>query len=430
MAYINCDSSKLGKLASGIARSAVMAQIKKLALAWTVLLISNPVLAKDKAKAPKASKEAPKSSTKSIMDSIFSDIQELLPLSLNDSGFADPRNKADIESRLSHLASNADTLQNHAGQKSATFKHLAKSLSEDARKANEQFGLKHFGSAAFLITNMTNTCTSCHSRIPSLKDAPKPGDFLKKIDVEHLGIAEKVRILMVSRQFDTALDEIEKFFATSNDALAGAYHSGLLIDYLTLTLRVRPDINRAIKNIKILVDKNKEPLGLSSDLSEVFSSLDQISHLDLPKDLMAAGRMVIEKAKKDEQDSGMLPFLLVSSRYFNTFLESNPTNDLELAEVYYYLGLTASRSNASFWTSESQAMWEYSIEKAPASKWAKLSLDRLCDQITWEYSGSMGVDIPEDVEKGFITNALKVKPELAAKKKPRFSDVCPESTEM
>jgi hypothetical protein len=391
--------------------------------------ITSPGLAKEKSGNSKAKSPAPQS-TKTIMDSIFSDIQELLPLSLNEAGFADPRNKGMMEAKLGHLAENAGVLQKHAGHKTILFQHLATALAEDARKANEQYRLRHFGSAAFLVTNMTNTCTSCHSRIPALKDAPKPSDFLKKIEIDSLGIVEKVRILMVSRQFDAALTEIEKYFATSNEAIAGAYHGGLLIDYLTLTLRVKPDLDRAIKNIKLLVDRNKEPLGLSSDLNEVFSSLDMLAKQNLPKDPLAAGRAVIEQAKKDEQDSGMLPFLLVSSRYFNTYLESNPTNPQELAELYYYLGLTSSRSNASFWTSESQAMWDYAIASAPTSKFAKLSLDRLCDQITWEYSGSMGVDIPADVEKGFIATAIKVKPELTAKKNPRFSDVCPNTNEI
>jgi hypothetical protein len=89
---------------------------------------------------------------------------------------------------------------------------------------------------------------------------------------------------------------------------------------------------------------------------------------------------------------------LVASAALYGFLANHPdASPTEQAEAYYWLGVTELRISRSLWLSPADAYLEASIRSAPESGWAADAYDLLELHTLFEYQGSAGLNVPQDV---------------------------------
>ena len=123
---------------------------------------------------------------------------------------------------------------------------------------------------------------------------------------------------------------------------------------------------------------------------------------------LVIGRSLIEKAQKRMQfrmDRAGLVEYITASRFLNKFITSkaqsvnSTSDDAEVAEAYYLLGITESMVGRSYWLSQMEFYLETAVRLAPKSAFAEKAYALLEEQTVLEFSGSAGTNVPEDVQQ-------------------------------
>ncbi|NIR59423.1 MAG: hypothetical protein GWO02_07830, partial [Gammaproteobacteria bacterium] len=109
---------------------------------------------------------------RATMAQIFDSLRVLLPLSVSDDAYTDPRQRETARAALEVLATHASTLASHGQRKDAGFGHLSRYLAEDSRDIQRSFETGELERSRFLLRQLTEYCVACHARLPSPGDSP------------------------------------------------------------------------------------------------------------------------------------------------------------------------------------------------------------------------------------------------------------------
>lgn len=89
---------------------------------------------------------------------------------------------------------------------------------------------------------------------------------------------------------------------------------------------------------------------------------------------------------------------VVASSLLHRFLTTQPTDKSTLAETYYLLGLTEIAISRTSWLTEAPFFLATAIRLDPTSAVAAKAYDVLNTHILTEYTGSLGVQVPSEVQ--------------------------------
>lgn len=340
--------------------------------------------------------------TQSIMDSIFADISEVLPLSFNRQKFADPARRSKIEEHLTRLAANATRLQQHGASQDRAFEFVALSLARDAKTALRRYKAGHLDDARFTLHNMTDNCIACHSSLPEGRKFPNATRFFANINANELPPLERAQLLIVSRQFDQALDSMEQQFMAKDMDPALVPILGSFTDYIKLSITVKSDFERPKKVINYLLSRPTTPVHVRRQLQRWLTSLNDIPKtkpfdnptLKTAKELIEQGRKMMDFAR----DRDGLIYYVTADAVLQRFVRAQPDGGPAVAEAYYLLGSTSSMLEHSFWITRSDFYYETAIRLAPGAPFAPKALAQLEESLILGYTGSSGTHVPDDVE--------------------------------
>lgn len=333
------------------------------------------------------------------MAQIFESIRFLLPVSVSDEQFRNPRNKPEIRAALQSLATNSLALADHASETDAGMTFLSHALARHAVDTLELYDESRFEDAAFFLHQVTEYCIACHTKLPSTADAPIASHFLNKKDLSSLPLEERATLQVATRQFDDALASFEALFAS--ELVHPAVLIGPLTDYLTVSIRVKGDFSRPIATLEQFVQRGDLWRHLRSDIESWISSLRRFEALDGLQIELEAARRLIDEAKQlisFPADRRALINYIAASSILLRYIESHSRPDVDLSEAYYLLGLTESRFEHDYWFSQADVYLETAIRLAPQSAFAERAYVLLEEKIILDYTGSSGVYLPEDVE--------------------------------
>ena len=100
------------------------------------------------------------------MHQVFEAIAKLLPVSLDDARFRSPAEKPKIEAWLKTLAAAAGDVEQHTGARDPGFGQISRSLSRDVAEIRQRYALGRYAEAQFYVSQLTENCVACHSRLP------------------------------------------------------------------------------------------------------------------------------------------------------------------------------------------------------------------------------------------------------------------------
>ncbi|MGI9431558.1 MAG: hypothetical protein ACR2PQ_05055 [Myxococcota bacterium] len=346
--------------------------------------------------------------TRATMGDIVAELRVLLPLTASDERFAAPEHHEAVSSSLRALAAAGARLDRHGSQGDAAFGVFGHALAEDTSDALARWEAGRPGEARFLVEGLTEDCVGCHSRLAG-PSSPELGPLLlEEVDRSTLAGQEWAQLLVATRQFDAALEAYEEILSAPEGPVTRLDLESVLVDYLVVCVRVSRDLGRARETIDRVAQRADIPRYLGVMLGSWSASLEEIEARGSTGNGLEQARVLLSATYVAGVDSaGMLRIGrerliedLVASGDLYEFVASHPdATPLEMAEAYHWLGATELRIARSLWLSPADAYLDASIRAAPASEWAAASFDLLELHTMFEYEGSAGLHVPEDVRE-------------------------------
>jgi hypothetical protein len=334
------------------------------------------------------------------MGQIADALSKTLPLSLDAQQLEDPAARARYGASLDVLADRASGLEQHGRSRDASFAYLSRSLAHDARTAKRRFEQGHDVESQFVVRQLVQDCVACHSRLPDLDDSELGARLLAQLDLDELPLFERVRLQAATRQFDAALDGYEELFRDPEISPAQLDLEGRILEYLTITIRVKQDLRRPRWSLERMAQRPDVPEYLSEDLAVWYTTLEALADQPRLGNSGATARALVQDAHLEEMpayDRRGYVYALMASSLLHQHLNAATLSEGELAEAYYLLGLTETRASRSLWLSEADAYLETSVRSAPGSPDAAKAYELLEQETLAGYTGSAGLQLPEDV---------------------------------
>ncbi len=338
--------------------------------------------------------------TRATMGAIFDDIRTVLPWSVSAGPVTDPEARARIQRALTDIAGRALEVEVHASETDVGTHYLASALRGAAIGALQSFDGGRVDNAKFEIRNMTQLCIACHTRLPEPRDAPLAKHFIDERVFADLGLEEKARIELATRQFDRARSSFEALLASEDTPAPELLDA--LVDYLVVNVRVRGDFRRPRPVLLRFSERADVWTALAEDVRDWIVALTEYEESGVPAPSIAAARELLERARQ----WAIVPYsrqpmihYIVASRVLNQYIKLHPEPGPERSEAYYLLGLTQYGIGQSAWLGEAEDYLRNAVIADPGSEFAGRAFALLEEQIIFGYTGSAGTHLPAEVER-------------------------------
>ena len=372
----------------------------------TAALVGALALAVACAGEPPPTPDPSSAATRATMADLVTALRVVLPLALSEERFAAPEHEPEVARALAYLRASAGTLERHARHREATFRALSHDLARDAEEIERRFLGGHPEQARFLLGELVDDCVGCHASLPGDRGSELGRSLFRDVAADDLTPEERVRLLIATRQFDAALDEIEALMRDEDVAPATLDLRGLLGDYLRVAIRVRQRPARAREALMALAERPDVPVYLRELLTAwigALADLDPVPRRDRgPAEELAHAQAILREGqalRRFPADRTGLVHDLVAATLLQRMVGRAPDGSLEAAEAYYLLGLAELRSELSPWRMQGELYLETAIRSAPGSRWAREAFAVLEETTLAGYSGSGGTDLPPDVAR-------------------------------
>ena len=372
------------------------------------------------------SKPSPSPEPKQLMRAIFARISYLIPLSFDQNKFSDKKDNA-VQIQIDALGKNSADLEQLGTQHGDDFHFLAKSLHRDIKDVKKYYDEGRFKQSAFILQNLTENCFACHSKYENHGKTPSPEHFYKALGFSDLPADERARILVITRQFgaaqkayeDLLLKELSRSFSVLEPAIE---------QYLAISVGVLKDFDRPLACFEKLIEADRLDISTASILKGWIGDLKLIKNEKsyASQDMEALNKLIAKaKLKTDHMhDKRGLVYWTAIKSLLNHLSREKHTPQVE-TDIYYWLGVTATMFEHSFWVAQMPFYLEKSIRLATNYDTALRAFTLLEKNITLGYTGSGGTFIPFE-EKEKISNlrsivlSKKGSPNQTLKKTKRF----------
>jgi hypothetical protein len=352
--------------------------------------------------------------TRPAMQRIYGDLSKVLPIAADEGAFSDPANHAKVREALRALARDASALDDHTRGFDPGARYIARSLSRDVRQALQRFDQGSYAAAEYSVLAITNTCVTCHSRLPSAKDSEVSRGFVDSAALAALPILDRAQIQAATRRFDDALVSYETALATPSVESLELVRP--LIDYLTLCVRVKGDVKRPVPVLQKFAARKDVWTQLREDVGQWEKDLAALTAKELDSDDLATARALIERGRAEgvyAADRKGLVDYVAASRILNRVVAVRRDASPNVAEAYYLLGAVEARIGQSFWESPADFYLEMAIRLAPGTESGRRAYAMLEEETVLGFTGSGGEHLPDeerarlDELRGLIEGAAK-----------------------
>jgi hypothetical protein len=340
--------------------------------------------------------------TRTVMREIFAGIRVALPASIDSAVFSAPENQGEIFAALDTMARNAAVLEEHAKGCDAQTGFLARSVKRDAVEAATTYRYGHYQRSAFVLQQIVEDCVVCHTRLPADCGSGIAADFVDEGALASLSAQSQATLLIATRQFDRALDALEKVLA--DPTTHPAVMLGPLTEYLIVAIRVEGDYKRPVATLQRFAQRKDLWPSLRRDVDEWITALPSLHERAATASTVTSARAIIEEGEAlDEVGNrqGSLLHFIVASSILERYIHAHPVRNAELGEAYYLRGILETRIGGNYWVTAAPFFLEESIRIAPKSPSSAEALVVLERELFAAYEGSDIEELP-DAEKAHL----------------------------
>jgi len=330
------------------------------------------------------------------MGEIFGAMRELLPLSVQSGALADPSRRIEVASSIATLSRNSGMLEDHVGGKDAQMQFLAQSITTDTHELQRAYQEERFERAAFLLRNLTENCVVCHTRLSSDKDSPVTQGFIDEAVFDGLELEPRATLQIATRQFDSALDTLERLLASSSSPVTML---GPITDYLVVSLRVKRDYERPIATLERFAARPDLWTQLRAEVETWVEALPSLKARAAGDPEVASARELLTEARRMVDfpaDRRWLAHLIVASDILQRYIDAHAPPDPRLAEAYYLLGIIEARIGRNYWVTPAPFLLETSIRMSDGEDFAADAFALLEQELLMSYEGSDVEEIPAE----------------------------------
>lgn len=342
---------------------------------------------------------------KPTMHKIFTHMRDLLPFMIHEDKFLDPKNNATISKKLKEMAKIAKETEHTSLIKSPTYKASSEALKTHFEEIERVYRLGNKNFARWQLNSTVPLCMSCHTQMPSHS---RHWD-LTEITSGALSDYERAEMFFIGRDFDSALKYYDKTITEFPDnkvpvqSLEKAFERKLVI-----FSRVSRDFDAGIKSLDKNLKNKKLPEFLSKNVKAWIALFRIQKREGFPNPKKRNDKAIKKYAEKildrdlwddmvDATNPRLVKTLTLSGvlyEYLSTFPETPLKPDILnwLAQCDRNLQETLFYSLADLYLKEC-------MQQFPEHPTAKKCYEDYKDHLIFSYSGSSGVNLPDDVKK-------------------------------
>lgn len=335
------------------------------------------------------------------MHSLYVSLVGILDFTLLDSDKVRSQDLKSTEQHLKNMAEQAKAIYLLAAKSDKGREFLAKELVDNSELAYQKFKTGHQSQAKYFLSEVVSTCFGCHTSRSSTRDSDFTASLARDVDLSRFDPLAKARFLALSRQFESAEIEYEKVLLADVPNLDELINMDPMVEYLTLTLRVRTDFKRTMATLSKMASRNY-PEVVKRDILSWIDALLSIEKQKVEGDQLASALLLIRQAKSKmefpKDRSGIIHYI-IASRMLEDYLKSKSLDNSSKAIAYYELGGCELFLNTNLSSESANAYFEESVKLVPKSDLAKKAFVRFEENMIYGYSGSSGLNLPLEEKK-------------------------------
>ncbi len=341
------------------------------------------------------------------MNRAFNALMELIPFLGSEEKFVEKKNEAIISTNLKEMNQAFKTANHDQLLKQDIFAPSLESIKNELQLSEEAFKEGNKSFAWWRMRSITSQCMSCHTRLPenvssSFQDGSRLINPTKFSDPYELGVAK-----LIVRQYPEAK---ESFTKSLDEALIKKDFKNLL---------------KSLRQILLIQTKVfKDPSQMNSVVSHYLSKknlpiVEREVLLSWQKRLNAWSKGKLATWKRLSTDAELEKFmkevlrplfdknnlyigkhdvdLLMSQGLLSNFLFENPSSE-KASEAIYWIGITEKFLERENFVSTGELFFKECIVRYPKSKIARECLDEYKESIEFNFSGSRGTDVPDEIK--------------------------------
>lgn len=341
------------------------------------------------------------------MDLALRALENLLPFIAREERFKEAKNEADISDSLTQLEKTFGSIRHDKLLQNDLFAPSYQMIRENISEALRAFKDGNKDYAHWRMTEITNQCLDCHTRIPEnypskfqkKKLTLNPKKFATPFDlgtaqfiVRDYAAAEKTFLSVIDADLSS------KKFLDTEDAFRNV---------LTINTKVKPDfakmhtlVQKYLKDKTLAMDIQEELRDWEVALRKIEKARSFSAPLETDRDVRGLIADYLEPVKtKDGTFLGTYDvYLLASSGLLSRYLFTHRDSPLA-PEITYWIGWCEKVLKRDNFFSSGDLFFKQCIRRYPKSAIAPQCLSEWKDSMQFLFSGSGGVHFPSEFHK-------------------------------
>ncbi|MCB1749488.1 MAG: hypothetical protein KDK06_20110 [Gammaproteobacteria bacterium] len=284
-----------------------------------------------------------------VMRDVYDAIAYLLPLSVRTGDDATPWDKELVDAKLEVLSSASATLVEHAKGQDREFSLLARSFDRLVHDISASFKQEWPDYAYYSLMELTDHCVACHSRLPSESQALFGQRLVARMQLDDVEPETKALLLVATRQFDAALDMLEKRLLEPELDPVEAEYRGIMVQYLRVAISTGNDLTRVAGFLDKYRGRDDLPYYLQRRLALWRKGLTRHAGSIGGTPNIARARQIFDHATGLSLAPGNRIRAVedfIAARIMRTWLAAHPDADAATkAEIYFKLAIVALRTS-------------------------------------------------------------------------------------
>lgn len=345
-------------------------------------------------------------STSQGMNKAFAALSDLIPFITHSEKFMDKKNEKFIVKEIEELQKAFEGVKHESLIKEDIFQPSYSLIKENITGTLSAFKSGRKDYAHWRLKETTSMCLDCHTRLPqsyssSFQNGKNTVDVSKFDNSYDIGIAN----LLVRRYVDAKT----YFLQSIDDAIISKRTENILLPFKQILL-IETKVLKNPQNMISLLDKYKAKKEISAEYRGVMNGWFKRLNYWKGNTLLSKGiesdkhlRKFIDKElitlkQKPLYNEGYDVDLLIVSGLLSNYYFENPTTILA-AEISYWVGWAEKNLKRERFFSSGDLFLKQCIKRYPTHPVARKCFEEYKESIEFDFSGSSGTHIPEDIKK-------------------------------